>query len=299
VRGGHCKDPRRIITTFSVIFLLVMGTTLPAGSANHDHGKHGKKSSGWTELPMLVTTGGGRGSKTVRLINSQSNTVAVFPSSLEKTGEKEFGWDIQKTAKGFILSPKDGVGGYHWVTVRQESADSVRVASSMIYFSMPSPSPANMLKQVKNRLEIVPNPMPREHSHYRSGETWPFQVRFQGKPLPGKTLTLYSEQGKSTTAVSDAQGIARITIPAEFEIKELAQERTKPQGHRPHRPKANFVLTTTHTADGKQYQTTFNHDYRPGPFFNKSLMTGVGFLFLGMLMATPLLRKPKPNGSRS
>lgn len=275
--------------------LLSLFLLQPANGAEHDHGQHGMHAVSWTEQPILLAQQKGRNSKIVRLINGQADQVTVFASSVQENGILHKNWRVSKNGEGFSISAKNGVGGYHWLAVRQVSGKMVRVASTMIYFSMPAPAPTTMLQQPKNSLEIVPHPMPREHGHYRAGETWPFLLRFDGHPLANTTLSLQSEQGGAFAAISNHQGIAMITFPQEFIINPPPATTKTPKQQESHhqRPKANFVLTANHSAEGKQYQTAFNHDYRPGPFYNKSLLTGFGFMFLGMLMATPLLRKTK------
>jgi hypothetical protein len=255
--------------------------------------------SSWSEYPILMPMGRGRGSKTVSLKNSKADTVTVFSAYSTKKGASPPYWKSPKTAKGFEITPKNSIGGYHWVMARHESDKLVEVATSIVYFSMPAPPPTEMLNRVKNRLEIIPQPMPREHSHYRAGESWPFLIRFHGKPLAEQNVYLISEQGESLTFTSNARGIAEITFPKEFKTAKKPQMEGKKMRHGRNRPKANFVLNTSYIAGGKQYQTTFNNDYRPGPFFNKSLITGFGFMFLGVILATPLLRKPKKYRGKS
>ncbi|MBF0446293.1 MAG: hypothetical protein HQL68_11965 [Magnetococcales bacterium] len=280
---------------FTLLLLAVFCLATPANAAVHKHGENNSQLGSWSKYPMLMPVGGGRGNKTVSLINSQADTVTVFSAVSTKKEASPPYWNSTKTAKGFVITPKNSIGGYHWVMARHESAELVEVATSIVYFSMPAPPPTEMLNRVKNRLEIIPQPMPREHAHYRAGESWPFLIRFHGKPLAAQTVNFISEQGESLSFTSNTNGIAEITFPKEFKTQTEAKVEGKKMRHGHTRPKANFILTTTYLVDGKRYQTTFNNDYRPGPFFNKSLATGFGFMFLGVILATPLLRKPKKN----
>ena len=54
-----------------------------------------------------------------------------------------------------------------------------------------------------------------------------------------------------------------------------------------------FLLVAEHLDGGKRYLTTFNYAYAPSPLHGKSLLAGAGFMLLGGLLATPLLRKPR------
>jgi hypothetical protein len=60
-------------------------------------------------------------------------------------------------------------------------------------------------------------------------------------------------------------------------------------GHGPRR--AKFVLATEKLADGRRYLTAFNYAYGQDGDRNKSLGWGAAFGLVGMLAATPLLRR--------
>ena len=57
------------------------------------------------------------------------------------------------------------------------------MASTVWYASNPGPAPSEWLARVRSELEIVPDPLPREHAHYRESEKWRFIVRYAGQPL--------------------------------------------------------------------------------------------------------------------
>ncbi len=73
------------------------------------------------------------------------------------------------------------------------------------------------------------------------------------------------------------------------------------EGHGPRR--AKFVLATERLgeADGRRYLTAFNYSYSADPDRERSLAWGAAFGLLGMVAATPLLRRraAKPNGENS
>ncbi|MBF0367871.1 MAG: hypothetical protein HQL52_00280 [Magnetococcales bacterium] len=271
------------------------------GQGQHHAGHSAPHTPGpsWTQFPLLVSSGGGRMQRWIQPRQITSTTLDLFSSlhGREDGDQNQAYRQLSMEPKGFLVTPEKGVGGYHWVQTTQQEAGVIRSASSMVYFSMPSPSPKVMLAQKKQRLEIIPDPMPREHGHYRAGESWPFQIRFAGQPLPQAELVLETEQGERLTFQSDADGMAMVTFPAQFKEKPK-EEAGAGQSHRHgRRPQAEFVLAVSHQEGDQRYLTAFNHHYRPGPFFQKSLLTGLGFFVFGMALATPLLsRKTKKGG---
>ncbi|MBF0188255.1 MAG: hypothetical protein HQL50_10070 [Magnetococcales bacterium] len=292
-------------------FLILFGMTRSDAFASshdqmdrHDHAsdhghaaKHGRTgmntAPSWTDAPLLMLQGRGRSSKKIRLVNSATDQVTVTGSQRDPDSNQPVRWTVPHlSGTAVTVTPKNGAGSYHWITASHENNGLVETASTAIYFSMPGPAPRAMLNHPKHTLEIVPSPLPREHGHYRSTEQWMFLVRFKGQPLANQPLTFQSQHGPRFTVTSDAHGMTTVAIPDTF--ADTAASAGKPTvGHGHRRPQAHFVLTTEHQADGTLYRTAFNHHYRPGPFFNKSVATGMGFMVLGMLAASPLLRKPK------
>ncbi|WP_179116458.1 hypothetical protein [Solemya velum gill symbiont] len=49
-------------------------------------------------------------------------------------------------------------------------------------------------------------------------------------------------------------------------------------------------------ADDRKHITHFNYHYTTGAFYKKDLALGIGFALFGMIVAAPLLRKPKKGG---
>lgn len=132
----------------------------------------------FTILPMLVPAGrADRGQAPYCLANLHAETVTVRAG----TGES---WNVPVTQGGFAVATRKA-GNYHWLQARQETQQGIVSASTAHYFANPGPAPTAMLQSPKGELEIVPQPLPREHWRYRSGETWAFLVRFNGRPLPG------------------------------------------------------------------------------------------------------------------
>lgn len=268
------------------------------GHADHDHSRASaptvemspprRDRAEWTVLPRIVMTG-----------MASSQNVNFRPIGL-KTGEVDvYGPKDETPAKVTLedglahVTPPGGMGGnYHWLVAREEADGQVTVASTAWYFSNPGPSPKALLGRVRHELELIPDPLPREHSQYREGERWRFLVRFQGKPLPAAKLQLETEAGTRTPLIADGQGIAAVVLP-----RDLDPGRAKGGGHMDRGPRAAFVLAVRHEEQGKRYLTAFNGSYGADPSRSQSLAWGAGFGALGMALAVPLVirRKEKNN----
>lgn len=242
----------------------------------------------WTRLPVLMpvmSRGGERGSAALRPLGIEAVEVSVFAPVV--TGERaRVAYPVgPEGAKIESASPR--IGNYHWVTARQESETEVRVASTAWYFSNPGPAPTELLMKTKHELEIVPQPLPREHSSYREAEEWRFQVRWNGTPLAGKPLTLESEFGSRSSFVTDERGVAIVLLPRDFREQRSRGGEEGMMGPK----RAKFALGVEHDADGKHYLTAFNYTYSPDPERARSLGWGAAFGVLGMVAALPLLRR--------
>lgn len=295
----------RELLTPCVLCLWSMGTL-----AQHDHGgapppvpsTGGQRPAmrAWTMQPLLLPAmarGGDRAAAMLRPMGIEATEVQVSAAD----------GPVERRRVAYPVGPEGArieaaspmVGNYHWLTARQESAAEVRVASSAWYFSNPGAAPTELLKQARHELEIVPQPLPREHSGYRESEKWRFLVRWQGQPLGNQPLTLETEFGSRSRYLTDETGIATVLFPRD--MVPVGEGGAGPEGRGPRR--AKFVLTTERTgdADGKRYLTAFNYSYAADPDRERSLAWGAAFGALGMVAATPLLRRraAKSNGENS
>lgn len=190
-----------------------------------------------------------------------------------------------------IASIAPGTGNYHWLTAREETSGLVRVASTAWYFGNPGDSPKEMLERTKHELEIVPQPLPREHRSYREAEKWRFLVRFNGQPLARQPLTIETEFGSRSTVQTDADGVATVVFPRDIKTPPSANG----QEESDRRQRGKFVLSAEKESDGRRYVTSFNHTYAADPERQRSLGWGLAFGALGMLAGLPLLRRRNPD----
>lgn len=262
------------------ILILLAGLLAGPATAQHDH--RAASVVTWTQQPLLLPETTRRERDTARLrafgITASSLTVHA-PAGEPAVRQREFSLS---DGVAHISSAAPKIGNYHWVVLREVSPAGIRVASTVWYFSNPGASPENLLAKPKHELEIVPQPLPREHGQYRESEKWRFLVRLYGKPMAGQRLTLETEFGSRSHFVTDAEGFATVLFPRDFPTE-------PPGGHG--RPSAAFVLSTEHAEGEHRYQTAFNLRYGPDADRGRSLAWGAAFGLAGMLAATPLLRR--------
>lgn len=267
----------------------------PAGMAGgHDHGAARAEGTAapvpargqdWTRYPLIVPQmrrGADRMAGSLSLKNIEAAQVTLYAPAGQLA--KDFPV-AEQGARIETVDPK--VGNFHWVTARQEREGAVIVASTVHAFNNPGPAPTAMFLERKNALEIIPQPLPREHSSYRESEKWRFLVRFNGEPLANGKLKLETEFGTRGAFITGPDGMATVLFPRDFRPAAEAA----PGGHGPRR--ARFVLAVEHDDQGKHYLTAFNYGYGADPDRSRSLAAGAGFGLLGMLLAATLWRRKR------
>lgn len=175
-----------------------------------------------------------------------------------------------------MLMVNNGIGNYHWIAAHGEDDQGREYTLTTIhYFPMPGPSPTAMLALPKSRLEIIPQPLPREYATYRASEVWDFLVRFDAHPLPNLSITLYTPEHLEKKFLTDAHGVVHLLFPPFLE--QPAIEKTQ---RRPVRP---FQLAVDWIADTKRFTTVFQHEYAQAPLTNRH--PALGWLVAGLGMA--------------
>ncbi|HUW50570.1 MAG TPA: hypothetical protein VMV75_06110 [Sulfuricella sp.] len=250
----------------------------------------------WTKYPLLTPMMGrvdDRAAAKLAVKNIQPAELQVFAAE----------GPADRLRRKFPVTPEGTrieavtprIGNYHWVSAREEVEGKVTVASTAYFFGNPGEAPTRLLLEQKNELEIIPQPLPREHGAWRESEKWNFLLRFNGKPLANQAVKMETEFGTKTAFVSDADGMVTVLFPRDFKPDEPGQ-----QGGRHGGPlRAKFVLAAEHDDGGKHYLTAFNYTYSPDAMRDKNLLAGAGFGLFGMLLATPLLRRKKSENNSS
>lgn len=275
----------------------------PGGAGEHrQHGEAPTAQSGmaapeqrrgpgreWTQAPVIVPVMRDgvrdRATAVLRAQNIEAAVLDVFaPDATAPEARRQLPLAPEGTKVGML--PK--LGNFYWVSARSEADGRVVVASTTTYFSEPGPAPTRLLLERKNELELIPQPLPREHSNYRESEKWKFLVRLDGQPLANRAVKMETEFGSKTTFHSDAEGIVTVLFPRDIKPQEPGREG---QQHTMGPRRAKFVLSAEAESAGKRYLTAFNSTYSPDPDRNRSLAWGAAFGVLGMVAATPLLRR--------
>ncbi|GEM_PF-562041 len=251
----------------------------------------------WTRYPILAPTmarGAERMAAVLRPVGIDAVEIQVFAAAGPADKRRQ---TVPVGPEGARIEPAGPkLGNYHWVVARSEAAGEVRVASTVWYFSNPGAAPTALLKEAKHELEVVPDPLPREHSAYRESEKWNFIVRFNGVPVPNQLVTMETEFGSRSSFQTNAEGRALVLFPRDFKPATPAQ--AAPGGHEMGPRRARFVLAAEREEGGIRYLTAFNTTYSPDADRNRSLAWGAAFGLLGMVAATPLLRRrPAKSGT--
>jgi hypothetical protein len=186
-----------------------------------------------------------------------------------------------QVGQGHVTLPTTGMDNYHALVVEADSGERVETLIRYEYLrGKPSKrSPAELAGLQKTRFEIVPDPIPREHYHYFSDQTWGFLLRLDGRPVPNTEVVLQTDHGSRVTGITDQAGRVSLRLPDDFpDIR---------PGERDKRS-AGFRVSAQIPADGLTYHTTLSADYRVNPAHWQSfgwgaVLVGLGFLAGGVI----------------
>jgi len=181
-----------------------------------------------------------------------------------------------KVQQGKVSFTGTGVDNYHAV-VAERTEGKLTESAIRYHYARGKPSGRSSTELTaanKSTLEIVPNPIPREHFHYHSDQTWDFIVRFQELPAANQKVVLETAHGSQVEGITAADGRVSLHIPDDFPDI-VAGERDKRS--------AELALSTTYTEGDQTYQSTLNADYRVNPHHWHSLNLGILVVGIGML----------------
>jgi hypothetical protein len=214
-----------------------------------------------------------RGPKKLALSNADGAMVTLWKPDLSTR--------VLKPSMDVITVPPTGVDNYHAIIIEQDWGDSVDAIIRYEYLrGKPSgESPTKLTSAIKTDLEIVPDPLPREHHRYYSGEKAAFLVRYRNQLLKNQPVVLQTGNGSMLEFVTDNNGRVVMTLPDDF--------KNVVTGERDQR-NADLSITTEHFESGKHYNSTLSAEYRVSPVHWQSkswglAAAGVGFLFGGFL----------------
>ncbi len=250
--------------------LICCGLLVLNGTAVGQTVKQGSEATKDQPVPAMQHR---RSPKKLELLNADGAVITFWKPDLSKR-PLEPKMDV-------ITVPPTGVDNYHAIIVEQDWGDSLDAIIRYEYMrGKPSgESPTKLTSAVKTYLEIVPDPLPREHHRYYSGDKIAFLVRYQDQYLSGQPVVMTTGNGSTVNAVSDNNGRVVMTIPDDFDDV-IAGERD--------RRSTAINITTSHVVSGKQYNTTLSSEYRLTPVHWQSkswglAAAGIGFLFGGFV----------------
>ncbi|MCW8908611.1 MAG: DUF4198 domain-containing protein [Sedimenticola sp.] len=267
-----------ILLPLSSAILALAPATLPAQSADGS-AKAAAKQAGAHQQHR-------RGPKQLTLANADGALVTLWKPDLDTR--------VLQPEMGVITIPPTGMDNYHAVIVERDWGDSKEAIIRYEYMrGKPSgESPSRLASAIKTELEIVPDPIPREHYRYYAGEEWSFILRYKDKPVRDREVVLETSNGSTLMSVSDQDGRLTFRIPDDFP--------NVVKGERDRRS-AEMFLSTSIEEGGVRYESMLTADYRMSPSHWQSTTWGVtvagaGFLFGGFL--TGFGRRKKKGESR-
>lgn len=188
---------------------------------------------------------------------------------------------------GKLSVPSTGLVSYHALVASRQEGNLHESSLHYIYLrGKPTEhSPAELMANNKLPLEIVPDPMAREHGRFYSQNEHDFIVRFNGKPVSDAWVGLVSTNGTELEATSDAEGRVSFTLPDDF-----TNVRTGASNNRP----AEFMLRTGYVAGEMLYRTNFTAPYSVNPSHWESKNVGLFMLLAGFVSGIVVMRRDKP-----
>lgn len=265
---------------------LLTSVVLCSAEAFAQHDQHGagarpQAPREWTTLPTITLRAGRSPAQPIGV----TTTGADFSSMTVQTPTTPAPKTLSSATPGTwkIERADIGAGGHLWVVANDVRNGQTVRASSHLFLPMQHQVPTDMLKHSPEGLQLIPLRLP-EHGGAREKSTWRFLVQFDGVPLSGAQVKFETAGESRQTLTADTNGIVAATFPRDFQEKNL--DPANPMASR-----QAFVLAVNHRTAGHEYLTAYNHYYLPDRMRERSLLGGLGALFVGMALATPLLRR--------
>jgi hypothetical protein len=184
--------------------------------------------------------------------------------------------ELLEIERGSIALPATGMGNYHALVVEQDWGNSKDFLIRYEYMRGKESgfSPSKLANAQKAPLEIIPDPIPREHYRYLSGSQWNFLVRYQGEAVADLPVMLETEFGSRLESKTDPQGRVSFQFPDDFpEVK---------PGRRNNSP-AELWLTANYGDGEINYQTRLSAPYHVNPAHWQSTGLAAAVFAFGLL----------------
>lgn len=186
-----------------------------------------------------------------------------------------------------VMLPKPKMGGYYALIAEGDNASGTY--SAIRYLSLhgrpANVSPTKLTALSKTALEIVPNPLHREHDRYTASKSYRFLLRFQGKPLADTAVTLETHDTPAQIYTTDSTGAFSITLPNDFKNVKVGRNENRP---------SEFLLSVRHSDGLKTYSSTLSMPYylNPNDYWQSQTYGAVAIL-IGFLGGLFLYRRTK------
>ncbi|MBN1007039.1 hypothetical protein [Amphritea pacifica] len=203
-------------------------------------------------------------------------TVALLHSDLQR--------NPLEVEKGIYRVKGSGKNNYHALVAREEGSDYRHLAVRYLYFNGKpvDGSPSDLLAESLGELEIVPDPLPREHWRYTSDKPYRFMVQFKGQPLPEQPVLVMTETGSTEILHSDSDGVLKLVIPDDFATV-VPGARKNPPGE--------LRIFSEVDREGINYQSSLSMSYYVNPTHWKSASLGAMAALGGLLFGLWLNRR--------
>ncbi len=228
---------------------------------------------------------GRRGSKQLALAGADGAKITLWKPDLTtiELGKKH-------VMHGTITLPSTGVSNYHAIVAEKDWGDSKEAVVRYEYLrGRPSKnSPTILSAAQKTEFEIVPDPIPRGHYHYYSGQEWSFITRFKDRPIPGLPVVFETSNGTRIEATSDANGKVSFLLPADFpDLVPGKRERVS----------SDFMLSAEYKDQGISYQSALSAEYQINRLNWRSVGWGSMVMVVGMVAGGFIGRSRKNKGA--
>jgi hypothetical protein len=188
---------------------------------------------------------------------------------------------------GKLSVPSTGMVSYHALVASRQEGGLHESSLHYIYLNgkPTGHSPAELMENNKLPLEIVPDPMAREHGRFHSQNEQEFIVRFKGKPVSDAWVGFISSNGSELEATSDTEGLVSFVLPDDFKDVRTGRNNNKP---------AEFMLRTGYVDGDMLYRTNFSAPYSVNPSHWQSSTVGLFMLLFGFVSGIVVMRRAKP-----
>ena len=108
-----------------------------------------------------------------------------------------------------VMLPKPAMGGYYAMVAGGTGTNNTY--SAIRYLTLhgrpAKVSPTKLTALPKTALEILPDPLHREHDRYTASKTYRFVAMFEGKPLANTSMTLETHNTPVQSYTTDTKGV--------------------------------------------------------------------------------------------